>query len=75
MPIYEYICLSCNKKFEILVSVGNKFLVDCPECNSIQVKKIFSLFGIGKSSSSFEFTSSSTSSCHTCNTHNCSNCN
>ncbi|MDI6785822.1 MAG: zinc ribbon domain-containing protein [bacterium] len=73
MPIYEYICLKCNKKFEILTSTGNKLLVKCSICNSIQVKKVFSLFGIGKSSSSFR--SASSSSCSTCSTRNCSSCN
>lgn len=74
MPIYEYICQSCNDKFEILTSIGNKALIKCPKCNSIQVEKIFSLFGIGRSSSNSGSTSNSTSSCNTCSTRNCSSC-
>lgn len=53
MPIFEYICEKCNKKFEVLVKTENKWPISCPECNSTDVKKQFSVIGaisMGKSS-------------------------
>ncbi len=45
MPIYEYICLDCDKKFALLQSfyptVNDTF---CPKCSSGQVKKVISSF-------------------------------
>ena len=45
MPIYEYICLKCNKKFTLLQSMypaDNN--TECPKCSSREVKKVISSF-------------------------------
>ena len=41
MPIFEYICKSCNHQFEALVR-GSKTPV-CPECRGEDLEKQFSL--------------------------------
>lgn len=51
MPMYEFLCGSCEKDFEtILASARGVDLVECPECGSGEVHKKLSLFA-NKSSS------------------------
>jgi putative FmdB family regulatory protein len=48
MPIYEYNCGKCGKTFEKLVKVSDMDKkVECPGCKSSEVKRAFSVFGIG----------------------------
>ena len=45
MPLYEYQCKKCKKKFEKLVSIsesGNP--VKCPDCDSEETEKLLSTF-------------------------------
>jgi putative FmdB family regulatory protein len=42
MPIYEYVCMSCESHFEELVRNGNE--PDCPECGAGNVRKQLSVF-------------------------------
>ncbi len=53
MPIYEFVCSDCKVKFESFV-LSSKHVgeVLCPKCGSSRVKKQFSLFSCGSSSSS-----------------------
>ena len=47
MPIYEYRCAECDKKFELFVrSVSKPVAPTCPECGSQRVRKALSLFGV-----------------------------
>jgi putative FmdB family regulatory protein len=41
MPIYEYICPSCNHEFELRQSFNDKCEVTCPRCQNSS-KRIFS---------------------------------
>lgn len=41
MPLYEYTCQKCAHQFETLVFNGEK--VECPECHSTRLEKLFSL--------------------------------
>lgn len=41
MPIYEYQCLSCSKRMELLQRMADPPLATCPECGG-EVKKLFS---------------------------------
>jgi putative FmdB family regulatory protein len=41
MPIYEYQCLSCGKKTELLQSMNGAPLAACPSCGG-EVKKLIS---------------------------------
>jgi len=56
MPIYEYRCLTCEERFEVLqrMNEGNENLV-CPSCGAPKPAKQFSAFamsGSGNRSSS-----------------------
>ncbi len=54
MPIYEYVCNSCGKKFsQLVLSLEDKQDIRCPHCGSEDVKRVFSPFGsLGASSGS-----------------------
>jgi putative FmdB family regulatory protein len=43
MPIFEYRCSECGRRFEELVLSDSKKIV-CPDCGSEDVEKEFSLF-------------------------------
>ena len=45
MPIFEYVCLECNHRFEQLVQGSQD--VACPQCNANRIDKQFSAFGVG----------------------------
>lgn len=67
MPIYEYKCNKCNKKFEFFhKSISSEEQVTCPDCSSSEIKKMFSKFSasVGESSSynSYQPSCNSTSS-------------
>jgi putative FmdB family regulatory protein len=52
LPIFEYKCNDCNKFFEILhKSSSNVNGVECPDCNSKDIKKLISVFSPSSSSS------------------------
>jgi putative FmdB family regulatory protein len=45
MPLYEYACRQCGRRFEVLQRVGADATgVACPECGAEQVAKQFSTF-------------------------------
>lgn len=43
MPIFEYVCDDCSRRFEELIS-SDKTDVPCPECGSSNTKKLLSVF-------------------------------
>ncbi|PIQ87892.1 MAG: FmdB family transcriptional regulator [Candidatus Omnitrophica bacterium CG11_big_fil_rev_8_21_14_0_20_43_6] len=45
MPTYEYECLSCKHKFEILQSITSKPKTKCPKCGKKLKKLISSMAG------------------------------
>jgi putative FmdB family regulatory protein len=50
MPLYEYLCLNCNKRSTILVlSLANQAPAACSHCASTQVERILSRFASPKS--------------------------
>ena len=52
MPVYEYACDACGKRFELFLrSVSQGSSPVCPHCTSTQVHKSISLFGVGGGSS------------------------
>ncbi|HXX56734.1 MAG TPA: zinc ribbon domain-containing protein [Thermodesulfovibrionales bacterium] len=67
MPIFEYRCNGCGEDFEKLV-FGNQ-AVRCPKCDSGDIKKKFSTFGM----SGVEHAGSS-SGCSSCSSGSCSSC-
>ncbi len=71
MPLYEYSCQRCGKRFECLVTAGKEKDVVCDACGSADVQKMISCFGIGGGSSRLK---ASSSSCTSCSTKTCSTC-
>ena len=43
MPIYEYVCMTCESHFEELVGMGSADPA-CPDCDSSNVRKLLSTF-------------------------------
>lgn len=74
MPIYEFKCQSCGQRFEKLL-FGRQLnsTIDCPECRSTAVDRLFSLFGFSTGNRSVSSTTGG-SSCHSCSSHHCSTC-
>jgi putative FmdB family regulatory protein len=52
MPIYEYYCPTCEKKFEELVFGKKAKIVLCPKCGTNDVNRLISLFATPASSDS-----------------------
>ena len=50
MPIYEFKCNECGKKFSKIVMKKDD-LIECPKCKSKNVKKLMSSFSASTSSS------------------------
>ena len=46
MPIYEFVCKSCSKRFEVLVRASTT--VTCPSCKSASLEKQLSVFAQGR---------------------------
>lgn len=44
MPTYEYECLSCKHRFEVLQSITSKPKTKCPQCGK-KLKKLISSAG------------------------------
>jgi len=69
MPIYEYFCQDCEKKFDIKASMSEKekgLKVVCPACGSKQTVQVlggFSTFSKGSSSSGGSCGPNSTPGC------------
>ncbi|RKX68756.1 zinc ribbon domain-containing protein [candidate division WOR-3 bacterium] len=65
MPIYEFRCSRCTKRFECLVLSPSE-PIRCPECGSDKVEKLFSTFGLKGDKS--------TPSCISCSANSCKGC-
>ncbi|MGB4503367.1 MAG: zinc ribbon domain-containing protein [Syntrophaceticus sp.] len=46
MPMYEYQCQKCGKKFSVIVNWLKRNKVDCPQCGSEKVKQMPSTFAV-----------------------------
>ncbi len=43
MPLFEYLCPKCNRKFEVLVGMtAQKAKLECPGCGCKQCRKLIS---------------------------------
>ncbi|WP_224241593.1 FmdB family zinc ribbon protein [Hyalangium gracile] len=47
MPLYEYRCQGCSKKFEALVRGDDR--ARCPSCQGESLEKLFSVFAVNAS--------------------------
>ena len=50
MPIYNYVCESCDYSFKAMHSIKDK-LVDCPSCGEPQLNRVPANFSLGKTES------------------------
>jgi putative FmdB family regulatory protein len=57
VPIYEYVCKKCEKKFETLV-LDPVDKITCSKCGSNNIERLFSTFGV-KSKNSTPLSSTS----------------
>jgi putative FmdB family regulatory protein len=55
MPIYEFECRKCGKKFEYLMLSARDKTPECPACHSLEVQKVMSACGRVASKSSGGF--------------------
>lgn len=44
MPIYEYRCEDCQKKFEKFVRYPDRETVECPACGKTNLRQLISAF-------------------------------
>ena len=61
MPIYEYVCMSCESHFEELVRHDET--PPCPDCGQLKVQKQFSVFAAHGSSVQPSFSGSGGGGC------------
>ncbi len=71
MPLYEFFCDDCRRRFETLTRIGGEADVRCPTCGRGKVRKLVSAFGIGGGGSRLK---ASGSGCSTCSSSSCSTC-
>lgn len=62
MPLYEYECCDCGKEFEVLVLDSDE-TIKCVSCDSENIGKQFSTFGLGGSNGNLETSESGDSGC------------
>jgi putative FmdB family regulatory protein len=68
MPIYEYQCIQCGERFEVLQAMGDDgSKLGCPRCDAQHPKRLFSSFS---NLSSIKSKVSETS-CPTCSNDSC----
>ena len=65
MPVYEFYCEKCNKKFEQLCRINWEGAVKCPFCANEHPSKVLSAFSSPGSGGS---------GCGSCSSHNCGSC-
>ena len=71
MPVYEYECSDCGEEFEVLVLDPDE-TIKCATCDSENIGKQFSTFGLGSSDGNLEISESGDS--EGCSQSSCSCC-
>ena len=73
MPIYEYECLDCGRRFEkLLLKLDAQ--ISCPDCGGRNAAKRPSLFSSPGGKKAADFASSGSGSCAGCTSRNCGSC-
>jgi putative FmdB family regulatory protein len=71
MPIYEYQCKDCGKKFELLRSFSQADeQTQCQSCNSTEVRRLVTAANAFSNGASL----GGSSQCGSCASGNCSSC-
>ena len=72
MPIYEYICLDCGQRFEILRAMKEADApMPCHKCESEHTSRLLSLFN---ASSGGRVIAGSDGGCAGCSSNSCATC-
>ena len=71
MPLYEFECYDCGDEFEVLVLDSGE-IVKCMSCDSENIGKQFSTFGLGGGNESSEISGGESS--EYCSHSSCSCC-
>jgi putative FmdB family regulatory protein len=58
MPTYEYVCTSCESTLEVVQSIHEPSLTDCPACDDGRLRKVFGNVGVVFKGSGFYRTDS-----------------
>jgi putative FmdB family regulatory protein len=58
MPTYEYVCTSCDAPLEVVQSIHEPSLTDCPVCVDGRLRKVFGNVGVVFKGSGFYRTDS-----------------
>ncbi|MBM3235646.1 zinc ribbon domain-containing protein [Candidatus Poribacteria bacterium] len=76
VPLFEFRCKHCNTEFEELCRSNRDVeQAKCPECQSSDVTKLLSIFGIhSRGRNPNDSSSSSGSKCRSCQRNTCKNC-
>jgi putative FmdB family regulatory protein len=69
MPFFEFVCDQCQRAFEELVYGDEKAC--CPSCGSVEVRRVLSVFAVGRGK---EATPSVPSSCSGCGSRGSGSC-
>lgn len=64
MPIFEYVCKDCNRKFETIVYGSTK--PECPHCRSRKLEQQLSVFAVGASTGASAGSHAAPSPCGSC---------
>ncbi len=76
MPLYDYSCEKCGKRFELMRSMSDNSQVTCPDCASVCKKNVtttsFMLKGTGWYKT--DYTSSGTAGTKTTHSPSCGCC-
>lgn len=73
MPIYEYVCPSCNIKFELLRSLNQATEeASCPHCQCKAERKLSTFAAVSKDETGYSTPLSS--SCSSCSSLSCDSC-
>lgn len=77
MPVYEYYCASCEKRFEALRTMSQADApIACPQCAAPDARKVISMFAAitRDGGGSRLVASSGTSGCGSCAGGHCASC-
>ena len=58
MPTYEYVCTRCGTPLEVVQSIHEPSLTDCPTCDGGRLRKVFGNVGVVFKGSGFYRTDS-----------------
>ena len=71
MPLYEFECDACGRRFEELIRLNDSRRPKCPKCKGVNVHKRFSTFRMGGTAAHPRTTGGN---CAGCTTGDCANC-